>query len=90
MQFRMKSEYGVDTQIEILPYRLARWLEGPPRELDAFRPPTGCLLCEDGLGRRVVLFGHEWDLDYCRKANPAVALREAESLGAEAMASQGA
>ncbi len=80
MQFRMKAEYGVDTRIELLPYHLARWLDGPAAAVAAFRPPTGCLLCEDALGRAVVLFGHEWDLDYAAKAHPDVRLAEAESL----------
>jgi peptide chain release factor 3 len=82
MHFRMKSEYGVDTVVEVLPYRLARWLFGPEREVAAFVTPTGCLRCEDALSRPVVLFGHEWDLDYCTKTYPALSFREAETLSA--------
>ncbi len=80
MQFRMKAEYGVDTTVDILPYRLARWLFGPEHEVAAFRAPTGCLRCDDGKGRPVVLFGHEWDLDYCQKTYPALRFGEAEAL----------
>ena len=31
VQARLEAEYGVTTVLEALPYKLARWLEGPSR-----------------------------------------------------------
>lgn len=81
VQFRMKTEYGVDTVVEPLPHDLARWLVGPEEDIAQFRS-LGTLRCEDSAGRPVVLFAHEWDLEYCRKTYPRLDFIEAETASA--------
>jgi peptide chain release factor 3 len=74
VQFRLRAEYGVRTQLEPLPYAVARWLEGPADEVARFQG-WGTMRCEDHLGRPVVLFGSERDLDFFARENPRLQFR---------------
>lgn len=69
VQFRLKAEYGVETTLEVLPYTLARWLEGPTDLVREFRA-YGVLRCEDRAGRPVVLFPNERELAYYAGEHP--------------------
>lgn len=75
VRYRLRAEYGVETEIEVLPYRLARWLEGPPAALEAFQP-YGALRCLDSEGRPLVLFAHPRDCDYYAGEHPELRLLE--------------
>lgn len=68
-QFRLRAEYGVETQVEVLPFTLARWLVGPEADVAAFQP-WGVMRCVDGEGRAVVLFPNERELEYHRAEHP--------------------
>lgn len=62
LQARLKTEYGVDSRIEKLPYIHARWVEGTGLEPDYFerREDSRCL--EDRDGQPVILFKTDWGL----------------------------
>jgi len=69
---RLKSEYGVDAEIQPAPYAAARWVEK-----SAAAPTSvagGSALAEDRRGRRVILFSTEWELHYFERHHPGVAL----------------
>jgi len=70
VQYRIESEYGAKTSIQRLPYKLARWVEGPKEELPNLILPTNAMRTLDRNGKTVALFGSQWDLDYCVKQNP--------------------
>jgi peptide chain release factor 3 len=69
---RLKSEYGVATEIQPAPYAAARWVE------KSSTAPTsvagGSALAEDRHGRRVILFATEWELHFFERHHPGVAL----------------
>jgi len=67
IQSRLETEYGVETLLEPLPYKLARWLEGDSSALVLY-PDTRVV--KDLLGRRVVLFKNEWAVDQMQTRNP--------------------
>ncbi len=69
VQFRLRMEYGVETHLDVLPYSVARWAEGPPEALEAFRA-YGVLRCEDPQGRPVVLFPNEREFAYYAGEHP--------------------
>lgn len=69
MQFRLKAEYGVETQLEVLPYEVARWISGPEEDVASFRA-WGTMFCEDAAGRPVVLFSNGRSLEYYAEENP--------------------
>ena len=83
VQFRMRAEYGVETVVENLPYRFARWMVGPDEALAAFHA-TGAMRCEDAADRPVVLLTHEWDLDYVTRTYPGIVFAEADRVEPEA------
>ncbi len=73
LQFRLKEEYGVDTQIESLPYSYSAWLIGDPKTL---KKPRGAFLALDTQDRVVVLFTSEWEKNYLLEQNKEHGLRD--------------
>jgi len=67
LQYRLKSEYGVETELEPLPFQSSAWLKGDP---ETFDPPVQVLKTRDKQGRPVVLFKSAWDKDYTTKKCP--------------------
>jgi peptide chain release factor 3 len=69
---RLRSEYGVDVEIEPAGYTAARWVERPsgPQPLLGVQSAVAT----DRQERRVLLFGSEWELQYFQRHHPEVAL----------------
>jgi peptide chain release factor 3 len=63
MQARLKNEYNVDTRIEHLEYRLARWLTGPEDKIAQLPRTQSVLHTKDIHGNRVALFSSPFYLD---------------------------
>ena len=72
VQARLEAEYGVKSILEPLPYKLARWLDGPPDAIDRLPWGHGLLRARDGRDRLVALFRSQFDLNYCLEKYPAV------------------
>jgi peptide chain release factor 3 len=70
VQARLETEYGVDTVLEPLSYKLARWIEGPPEVIERLPWGHGLLRTRDSQARLVALFRSQFDLDYCRDKFP--------------------
>ncbi|MBN8547900.1 MAG: peptide chain release factor 3 [Deltaproteobacteria bacterium] len=73
LQYRLKSEYNVETQIDVLPYQESAWLIGDPREL---RKPQSAGLALDVQGRVVVLFTGAWERKFVLERNPQHQLKD--------------
>jgi peptide chain release factor 3 len=67
LQYRLKSEYGVESDLELLPYTCSAWLKG---DVDSFDPPVQVLKTKDKLNRPVILFRTPWDKDYTARKCP--------------------
>jgi peptide chain release factor 3 len=72
VQARLEAEYGVTSVLEALPYKLARWLEGPEEILENLPWGHGLLRTRDSEDRLVALFRSQFDLNYCLEKFPAV------------------
>jgi peptide chain release factor 3 len=76
VQYRLESEYGAASRLEVAPWTVMRWL--PPGldedTLDALSLPTGAQLALDMGGKVVALFPTEWWADYFSQTNPKVTL----------------
>ncbi len=70
VQFRLRSEYGVETVLEGLAFRHLRWLEADPPTLRAMRWFQGSRQVEDESGRPAGLFEGDWILEYMQEHNP--------------------
>jgi peptide chain release factor 3 len=75
-QFRLKSEYSVDTVLDRLSYTCARWLEGPPVDIEALLRLSSVRAMVDQEDRLVALFDGEWSLKFAREKYPEVEFRE--------------
>jgi peptide chain release factor 3 len=63
LQYRLENEYGAKTDLEKLPYRLARWVQGPEAALEALRNASTCRLAQDLDGQWVGLFRDTWSME---------------------------
>ena len=73
MQARLKNEYNVDTRLEHLEFRVARWLEGPEAQIEALPRSPSTLQAKDIHGNRVTLFSSPFYLDLYRDRYPDIA-----------------
>jgi peptide chain release factor 3 len=72
LRSRLDTEYDVETTIQELPYKLARWID---RDVDAVAKmtlPSRSRIAVDRPGNAVVLFSSAWELEYAEKENPGV------------------
>ncbi len=71
VRFRLESEYDTPTDLQWLPFKLARWIdESTP--LDQMRLPYSAKMVRDQFGNHAVLFHSQWDAEYASRENPNV------------------
>jgi peptide chain release factor 3 len=63
MQARLQNEYNVNTRLEHLEYRVARWLVGPKDQIAELPRTQSVLHTKDIHGNRVTLFSSPFYLD---------------------------
>jgi peptide chain release factor 3 len=63
---RLKREYNVAAELEGQPYRVARWVQGPPEALEWLKRRPDYLVVEDRDGHPVVLAQTPWTLTYAQ------------------------
>ncbi|MEM8779359.1 MAG: peptide chain release factor 3 [Cyanobacteria bacterium P01_G01_bin.49] len=81
VQFRMLSEYGVETTLEPLPYSLARWVTGGWKALEKAGRIFNTITVKDNWGRPVLLFKNEWNLQQIKVDHPDLGLDAIAPVG---------
>jgi len=71
VRFRLESEYNTDTEIEWLPYKLARWVDADPQQAAMLALPSTVRVVTDQFGSTALLFRTKWDAEYSERQNPA-------------------
>jgi len=74
VQFRMQNEYGVETLLDLLPYGLARWVEGGWAALEKVGRLFNTVTVKDAWQRPVLLFKNEWNLHQVQEDHPGLKL----------------
>ncbi|PSB52675.1 peptide chain release factor 3 [filamentous cyanobacterium Phorm 6] len=74
VQFRMQSEYNVETAIEMLPYSVARWVDGGWDALAKVGRLFNTVTVKDSWGRPVLLFRNEWNCRQVEGEHPVLRL----------------
>jgi peptide chain release factor 3 len=73
-EYRMKNEYGVDVQLQRLPYQFARWVVDEKLDPGKFR--INSQLVKDKKGNYVALFENEYALRTAIEKNPTAKFLE--------------
>ena len=77
LQYRLKDEYGASTELEMMPWKILRWVDSPLNNADLSNTlPQGATLAVDDQQRRAVMFTTEWYLRYYTDNHPEVLLYE--------------
>ncbi len=69
---RLRTEYGVEIEIDPATYTAARWVADPAQKLPSLGGQSA--VAEDRKGRRVILFASEWEVQYFERQHPTIAL----------------
>jgi peptide chain release factor 3 len=78
VQYRLKSEYGAESRLEVAPWTVLRWIEPHP----SLGNPSGLVVASgvsfgsDKLEQPVALFPNEWTMRYFVEKNPDLKLRD--------------
>ncbi|HEX8154255.1 MAG TPA: peptide chain release factor 3 [Thermoanaerobaculia bacterium] len=72
LQSRLETEYNVETTLNVLSYKMARWLSVDIDAAAKMTLPSKSRLATDSDGNAVVLFTSQWELEYSEKENPGV------------------
>jgi peptide chain release factor 3 len=75
VQYRLESEYGAPSQLEVATWECFRWLP-PGTDPKTLKLPTGCRAAYDTAGLPGILFPSAWTQRYFGEQNPGVALQE--------------
>ena len=86
LEYRLKSEYGVNIIRESLPFRYVRWIAETPKPVEKLRLTSTTQLGVDRHGRDVLLFENEWSIRLAGENNEGLVLAEtADRLTADGM-----
>jgi peptide chain release factor 3 len=86
LEYRLKSEYGVNILRENLPFRFVRWIAETPKPVDKLRLTSTTQFGVDRNGRDVLLFENEWSIRLACENNEGLVLAEtADRLAADDM-----
>ncbi len=77
LRSRLETEYDVETTINVLPYKIARWVDRDPDDVAKMTLPSKSRLAVDTDDKAVVLFTSSWELEYAEKENPGVVFSSA-------------
>jgi len=69
---RLRTEYGVEVQIDAASYAAARWVADPAQALPSLG--GGAAVAVDRSDRRLILFASEWEVQYFERQHPDVKL----------------
>ncbi|CAM9940625.1 unnamed protein product [Phaeothamnion confervicola] len=81
VDFRLQTDYGVETTLEHMTYKLVRWVEAPKEIIEKLQVSRGSRRGKDSWDREIVLFPGQWDLDYAKEKNPGAVFQSVSRVG---------
>ena len=76
LEYRLKTEYGVDVRRRGLPYQFVRWVENKDMDLSRLNLGTDSRWVQDFRGNDLLLFGGQWSIRWALEKNPGLRLKE--------------
>jgi peptide chain release factor 3 len=77
LQSRLETEYNVETTIQTLSFKMARWVNRDVAAVGKMNLPSKSRIAIDRVGDPVVLFTSQWELEHAQKENPGVEFKAA-------------
>jgi len=75
LQYRLKNEYKAEPRLEMMPWKILRWLGSSLNTEELKRLlPSGAVIAQDDQDRTVILFETEWSINYFASKNPSIIL----------------
>lgn len=76
LEYRLKTEYGVDIRRRALPYEIIRWVAGENVDIQMLNLTSDTRWVQDFKGNNLLLFTSSWCVDWALQKNPGLTLRE--------------
>ena len=76
LEYRLKTEYGVDIRRRDLPYEIIRWVSGENVNIPMLNLTSDTRWVQDFKGNNLLLFTSPWCVDWALQKNPGLELRE--------------
>ena len=76
LEYRLKTEYGVDVRRRGLPYQYVRWIENTDIDFSRLNLGTDSRWVQDFKGNNLLVFGGQWSIRWAEEKNPGLVLRE--------------
>ncbi len=76
LEYRLKTEYGVEVRRRGLPYQFVRWIENTDMDLSKLNLGTDSRWLQDFRGNDLLVFGGQWSIRWAEEKNPGLILRE--------------
>ena len=75
LEYRLRTEYGVEVRRRTLPYELIRWVSGHHASISELNLTSDTRWVQDFKGNDLLLFTSEWCVDWALQKNPGLELR---------------
>jgi peptide chain release factor 3 len=76
LEYRLKTEYGVDIRRRAMPYEVVRWVENENIDIAALNLTSDTKWVQDFRGNDLLLFTSEWCVNWALQKNEGLELRE--------------
>lgn len=76
LEYRLKTEYGVDIRRRPLPYEHIRWIDSEVTDIHSLNLTSDTKWVQDFPGNNLLLFTSEWCINWALQKNPGLKLRE--------------
>ena len=76
LEYRLKTEYGVDVRRRAMPYELVRWVENENIKISDLNLTSDTKWVQDFKGNNLLLFTSEWCINWALQKNEGLMLRE--------------
>jgi len=76
LEYRLKTEYGVDIRRRSMPYELVRWVENEDLDISRLNLTSDTKWVQDFKGNNLLLFTSDWCINWALQKNEGLRLRE--------------
>ena len=76
LEYRLKTEYGVDIRRRSMPYEVVRWIENENLDIASLNLTSDTKWVQDFKGNNLLLFTSEWCVNWALQKNEGLRLRE--------------